>query len=163
MEGRERPEKEADHSSLVVHSYNKQGYLLQSCFSAAARRLGIYAHCQNLKFIQRPSLGLATHTVQMAPQHIALARLHPWKQLLMWEGWTEHISHGSGSRWGDSNHPDPARRSTGSHLHFITSPNNHELRSKVISLPDVSFILLKKAENQGVFFFKISFFNVYNF
>lgn len=38
-----------------------------------------------------------------------------------------------------------------------TSPNNHELQSKVINLPDASFILLKKAENWGAFFLRFPF------
>lgn len=66
LEGKERPEKQSDHSRLEGGGFDKQGSYIQGLSWTAARQVVLCILHQNLKSLQRGlNWGLVTLSVQM--------------------------------------------------------------------------------------------------
>ena len=80
MEGKERPEKEADHSRLVGGSFSEQGNLHTKLVLGSCKMRPPHPPTRILSSCRSPNGIHSRISSRWSQQHIALIRLCPWKQ-----------------------------------------------------------------------------------
>ena len=151
-EGKERPKKEADLSSMVGGRFNKQGNLpMRFVLGGGGRKTSrsphlptrIFKVCSGLNWIQ-------SHTQSRWSHHrIGISRLHPWGNF--WERGRQvgHAFQGQGRKGRASNCPGSAGGSTTGHIFLMTFSNKKGILNPTLMPQPLTYSLVAFDENKS--------------